>query len=62
MRSSDSSPSPQNIILKTAVEDRNEFFVFIVWAENGSGSLPFWVKSFDRANREIGAPGNRFLP
>jgi len=30
--------------------------------ENGFGSLSFWVKSFDCANREMGAPGNRFFP
>jgi hypothetical protein len=47
--------------LKTAVEDKNVFFVFILWAENCLGSLTFGVKSFDCANREIGAPGNRFL-
>jgi len=50
--------------MKTAIEDRNEFFVlmFMLWDENGFGSRPFGVKSFDCANREIGAPGNRFLP
>jgi hypothetical protein len=36
--------------------------MLILWAENCLGSFSFWVKSFDRANREIGAPGNRFLP
>ncbi|HPS01830.1 MAG TPA: hypothetical protein PLA90_09835, partial [Candidatus Sumerlaeota bacterium] len=56
--------SPFSIIhcplsLKTAVEDRNESFVLTFRAENGLGFLSFGVKSFDRANREIGGPGNR---
>jgi hypothetical protein len=48
--------------LKTALKERNEFFVPYFWAEDGLGSFPIGVKSFDCANREIGAPGNRFLP
>ncbi len=47
---------------KTAVEDRNESFVPLLWVEDCFGSLAFGVKSFDCANREMGAPGNHFLP
>jgi hypothetical protein len=45
---------------QTAIEDRNKSFVDILRAENGFDALTFGVKALDCANREIGAPGNRF--
>ncbi len=47
---------------KPRLRTENESCILVLWGEKCFGAVTFGVSLTDRANQEIGDPGNRFLP